>query len=442
MELTFFDLYGDLPPFKNLGPWELLQGTILKNIHGSVTDSSLTHISPKSPHEVVVTIHPHAYFSNGQPLTAQDVIWSLERAIGLKALRHTIFTNNNVSFTLEDEKRLTITSSGNMASVLDELSAVAYLIFPESSLSDDDYIPHHTPGLGAYKLTKFQPDSIELVAWRPHTPITKLTVLPHTVRHLHNNIFAPYPNAVLRCSKSSFQHLQRADLCFHDIGVLYAYLLPQTPSPLLEENLHLLRFLHKTLDRQALCKTINAQLGIEITGISHLGEEAPPLHDRSEIPPFHKGRPSLKIFGGNSHVARTEFFHFLNEFYQPYGLTFVSEENKEEADFIWIGHMTNKCFPLKSLPYFFGDGSLWQEDNSTLGAVGKFLEEVIEPLQSSSSFQPLTLFNEFNETHTTLLPLFTDHFGYMSHRMIGLSLPEPHLLQNWSDVCYKKIDMV
>lgn len=448
--ITLFEAFDEEVQLQNLGPWNLCNGTIIKNIYAQLIDyeggaaySKLGNLSFEAPNQIKIKLKDNLMFSNGLDIKGSDIIWSLKRAIRLKALRHEIFKNNSFDIYFDNDNTLILKTSNHQESILDELTAIAYSIFPESSLNDKHLIPLNTPTSGKYRITSCHKNAIELTSNTNKVKINKITILPTSLLKKHPNIFSQYPNAILRTTRSYTKSLNDHSLDFHKIGDLYQYLLPNTASKFKDENIDILAFLHKALNRYALCQSINNKYSIDLTGISTLDPNPHNFTLSTQSTPkslqnIHKilqKRTVFKIYGGFSQVGKELILEAIEEAINSKSINFCFTDIKDDADFVFMGHMFNENFPLKSLPYFFGEEGLLNLNNKNLISMKKFLNKHIIPFQSDITIShKMDAFNKLNLEKTVLLPLFKDELGYACKKELQITLEQPKLLHDWSEV--------
>lgn len=442
--ITLFESFDE--PFKlhNLGTWGLLNGTLIRNIFTPLIESDHNNIYSKfgdliikSPHEVLLIIKKNLSFSNGKKIKNSDILWSIKRALRLNALRSHILTNNAFDIILGDNNSIVLKNSHYQTSILDELSTIAYSIFPESSLEDIDIINVNTPNSGAYQISSWTSNSITLESIKKSDPVTKIDILPSTYLRKQSDIFSVYPNAILRTTKSYKDSLKDDSLKFYEIGNLYQYLLPNLKSKSLGENLSILPYIHHKLNRDELCLVINQNCGSNLLGIREFElypsqNQAPQSHHIREL---FNNRSLIKIYGGFSQVGKEHLLSFMMNLFSHSCIEFCLTDQLNEADFLFTGHMFNSNFPLKSLPYFFGEDSLLNVNLSPLIHMKHFMNKYIIPFQSKINANVgIKMFNELNAQNTVILPLFLDKVGYVCKKELNISLFEPKILQDWSKI--------
>lgn len=449
--ITLFEPFEKPFRLQNLGTWNLCTGTILSNVHRSLIEhdnqesySKIGELSSESNKEIRIKIYENSYFSNNQKLKKSDIIWSIERAIRLKALRYNVLKNNLIDVSIIGDSIL-FKVLDHKCSILDELSAIAYSIFPENSLSDDNYIPIETPGLGAYSIISTTNNHIELRTQRDDCLIKKIDILPSSILRDAKDIFSNHPKAILRTTKSYMDFLRDNSLTFQETGKLYQYLIPNVSSKYLDENIKVLSLLHKRLDHGALCPSINKNKNVKLQGISSLDPyDSSNTSESNEqflcgkflnINKFIPERTILKIFGGYAQPGKEIILDALSDVFKPHSVKFCYTDIKNEADFLLIGHMFNRYFPLKSLPYFFEELLLHSARHENIAKMNNFFNNFIIPNQSKpDQSKEIRLFNEYNSKNSLLLPLFIDRIGYTSKRDLNIKLSEPKLIQDWSQV--------
>jgi peptide/nickel transport system substrate-binding protein len=134
-----------------------------------------------SPDKLIYTFHlrPKVKFSNGQPLTAQDVKWSLENAVNpnIDANYAGLFANIK-SVSIPDPAHVKLTLKVPTPALLYNLTISGALILPEKivkKLGPTKY-GFHPVGTGPFMVTSFSPGSptIQLKRnpyyWRPGLP--------------------------------------------------------------------------------------------------------------------------------------------------------------------------------------------------------------------------------------------------------------------------------
>lgn len=439
---------------KNLSAWEFFNGTIVKNIHARLFDNAQYQLSSKtcefvkiSDSNTKVIIKDKVSFNNGKNLDSKDIVWSIERAIRLKSLRYEIFKNSHFSIkALSRQVVLLQMPCNNRISILDELTAIAYSIFPSLSLSSTDYLPLNTPHLGSYTIDYAKKHKIKLTLNKnSNSRIKEINILPNYLLKNHKNIFTLYPNSILRGGKFFFDFLNDNTLQFYEISNLYRYLIPNINSPFLHENFLVLSYLCMTLERDKLAKIMQNLIGISIKTISFFNccedeslnclPEQFPVRNFTSLQHTTKDR-TIKIFGGPIPSIKDLIVKALNiAFFEDSNIYFSYVEKQEDADFLFLGHNVNQVFPLKSLKYFFGHNFFQKSNHATIQTWNNFFNITIIPsLSKPKPLNEIKAFNELNREYPLCLPIFLDKIGYICKKDLSLDIPSPQLLQDWSQV--------
>lgn len=123
-------------------------------------------------------------FSNGDPLTADDVVWSVQRQIS-KELNSAIgsFFSTITGATKVDDSTVRVTTSGVDPSIMNRLALLKIYDKKFFDGKDETFVQTNTNGTGPYTLVKWtQGVSTELTAnpnyWGPKPKIQNVTVRP------------------------------------------------------------------------------------------------------------------------------------------------------------------------------------------------------------------------------------------------------------------------
>ena len=136
-------------------------------------DASGTKIVPtwrpagtSRPTSSTYTFHLRAAkFSDGTPVTAQDAVWSIERARKLDGGWGFLITAVK-SVTAPDPKTVVVTLSQPHAPLLADLAMYAYSVLPQKEVTaQGNKFFTHPVGSGPFAVTSYQPDSeVDLAA--------------------------------------------------------------------------------------------------------------------------------------------------------------------------------------------------------------------------------------------------------------------------------------
>jgi peptide/nickel transport system substrate-binding protein len=157
----------------------------------------------KTPHSLVFDLNPQAHFASGHPLTAQDVVFSLTRAVRLNKAPSFIlgefgWTPENIDqqFTVINDHQFELRWPAEIGSDL----ALRLLTAPVASIVDsklaqehassNDYgnawLKNHSAGSAAYAIKQFVPLQALVLEANPHS-----TQKPHLKRVLLKGVADP-----------------------------------------------------------------------------------------------------------------------------------------------------------------------------------------------------------------------------------------------------------
>jgi peptide/nickel transport system substrate-binding protein len=128
-----------------------------------------------SKNALVYTFHlrPNAEFSNGTPVTAADVVYSIQRSRAYKGGWGFLLTAVK-TITAPDAHTVVITLSQPHAPLLADLAMYAYSIVPESLVkAQGEAFFTHPVGSGPFMVTSYNPDTEVDLARNPHFYGTK-----------------------------------------------------------------------------------------------------------------------------------------------------------------------------------------------------------------------------------------------------------------------------
>jgi peptide/nickel transport system substrate-binding protein len=128
-----------------------------------------------SPNGLTYTFHlrPDAKFSNGQPVTASDVVYSIDRSRAFSGGWGFLLTAVK-TITAPDAHTVVITLSQPHAPLLADLAMYAYSVVPENLVkSEGSSFFQHPVGSGPFKVTSYNPDSEVDLARNPYFYGTK-----------------------------------------------------------------------------------------------------------------------------------------------------------------------------------------------------------------------------------------------------------------------------
>src|SRR5580692_3560883 len=118
-------------------------------------------------------LRPNAEFSNGMPVTAADVVYSIQRSRAYKGGWGFLLTAVK-TITAPDAHTVVITLSQPHAPLLADLAMYAYSVVPESLVkAQGEAFFTHPVGSGPFMVTAYNPDTEVDLARNPHFYGTK-----------------------------------------------------------------------------------------------------------------------------------------------------------------------------------------------------------------------------------------------------------------------------
>lgn len=409
----------------NLGRWEYLNALIIKNVHksifcsylGKVLATPLFLIIDQDTNYIILQINHGTRFSNGKLLDSYDIIWSINRAINRKALRYQVLKQNGFIIEPLNSNKFKITVTKNMLSVIDELSCIAYSIFPKDSLSRRDIVPLNTPNLGDFKIISYQENEVILNKLSDTKSIIdkiQFCLLDKTYKDLLIS-----KSNLIRMTESDYNYLlkdQKAS--FINTGAIYRYLIPNPFSPSLSKNMICLGQLDKMINKVELVKLIFNYLKVKVNPNHTLFFK----NDKDlnciikNIKPFNT-TIKFNLYSGSLDIISKNLTYILNLYAEENHLdiNFSEVQSLKDADYIFMGHGYNKFFPLKSLKFFFLDDLLINLKKLNIKFWANFFSDLdISILLGSENFNNIgKKFLDLNLKSPLMLPLFEDNFGYI-----------------------------
>lgn len=145
-------------------------------------------------------------FHNGDPLTPEDVVFSIERLRDVP--RVASIMNNIRSVEITGDREITITQVEPHSSTIRRLMSEVFVFNKAYAESTPDYA-NRPIGTGPYKVANFVPgDRLELVAWEDHP------FAPPAIKHL---TFKTIEEAANRYISAETGESQFAIISFHDL---------------------------------------------------------------------------------------------------------------------------------------------------------------------------------------------------------------------------------
>jgi peptide/nickel transport system substrate-binding protein len=141
-----------------------------------------------SPDELTYTFHLRdTKFADGTPVTAQDAVWSLDRARKLDGGWGFLITPVK-AITATDPKTVTITLTTPHAPLLADLAIYAFAVLPQKAVEKEgDKFFTHAYGSGPFQVASYQPDSQVDLKANPNFYGTKPKISKVQIRVITND---------------------------------------------------------------------------------------------------------------------------------------------------------------------------------------------------------------------------------------------------------------